>query len=261
MDQNRRVEVFNKLIRDQYNYRSAKVSSQSRLKLQLSNPPFPLIYPRISFKVIYINFYILTMSEETKADAPMETKSTTTTSTTVTKKGGSKTMIIVIIALVLLCCCASIIGGAIYFYQRARSLAPADVLNSITNNTTSILNPTNGGTISDNQGNSISVSLPSGFPTDVPIVAGSTVTYGVKNSDGSFAVNVTSTGKTTQQVVDAYKLGLTSNGWTIQSEGSIFGYVLTADKDTREVNLVVLGTTDSNGKDVQSTTISVGPKQ
>ncbi|MFS8131449.1 MAG: hypothetical protein ACMG57_05755 [Candidatus Dojkabacteria bacterium] len=203
------------------------------------------------------------MAEETKMEdkTPEATKQETTTTTTTTKKSGSsKTMIIVIIVIVLLCCCVSIIGGAIYFYQRAQTSTAVDILNNLGGSTPpGFLNtaPNTGSTGSDTS--SLSATLPSGFPSDVPIYPSAKVLFGVKNDTDSYSASLTSTASA-GAVTDFYKSEVVKQGWTIKSEGNIFGYVITAEKDTRELNVVIIDIKDDNGNPVQSITLSVTPK-
>jgi len=208
------------------------------------------------------------MAEETKmeADAPKtpveETKTETkteTTHTTPAKKGGNKAILIIVVIL-LLCCCCSIIAGAIYFYQRSRTGTAVDILNNLGGTPPGFFNPVpNTGSTGSTDSTDYSATLPSGFPSDVPIYPSAKILFGVKNDTDSYSASLTSTASA-GAVTDFYKSEVVKKGWTIKSEGNIFGYVITAEKDSRELNVVIIDIKDDNGNPVQSITLSIAPK-
>lgn len=60
-----------------------------------------------------------------------------------------------------------------------------------------------------------------------------------------------------QAVIDFYKQEIEREGWTIESEGTFLGYVITAKKDSRTLGVVVIQLDEANGQAVQSVTLSV----
>lgn len=189
-----------------------------------------------------------------EADAPKTPVAETKTSTTTVKKSDSKKMIIVIVVLLLLCCCCSIIVGAIYLYKRGAQndgYYTPGFFNSV---------PDTGSTGNTGSTDDLySTTLPSGFPSDVPIYPGARIVFGVKNDTDSYSASLSSTAAA-GAVQDYYKNEIVKKGWTIENEGNIFGYVITASKGDRELNVVVLEVKDTDGKPVQSITLAVQPK-
>jgi len=206
------------------------------------------------------------MAEETKmeAEAPKtpvaETKTTTTQSTTVAKKGNSK-MIIIIVVILLLCCCCSIIAGGYFYFRGASNVCcglPANILNQV-GTPPGFFNPVPNPGSTGSTNDLPSATLPSGFPSDVPIYPGAKILFGVKNDTDSYSASLTSSAAS-GDVTAFCKSEIVKKGWTIETEGNIFGYVISAKKDTRELNVVVLDIKDDNGNPVQSITLSVTPK-
>ncbi len=83
----------------------------------------------------------------------------------------------------------------------------------------------------------LSADLPSDFPKDVEILAGSKVTV---SSSTQTEINVMfTTDKSAEEVKEFYKSSVGKNGWDIVSEQSMFGYSLTATKDSRELTVLI----------------------
>jgi len=175
-------------------------------------------------------------------------------------KGGNPLIVIIVIIVVLVVCC-SILGGVAYFISKNAANGAINYLNNISdqfkndinnnlqNSNSSNSNSNNSSTGTSSTGSNLgsgnfgSGQLPSGFPSDVPVYPGSTVAFGgATHSNGKDSYSVTfSTTAGTNDIISYYKGQLQSNGWNITSEQSYFGSSVTADKDSREVTVVVLG--------------------
>ena len=97
-------------------------------------------------------------------------------------------------------------------------------------------------------------TLPEGFPKDVPVYPGVTITMGMANSDEQSYSVTAETKDALQNVADKYKKDLVANGWAEQSSFS-----QTADSPmamlsyTKDGRVVVISIQAENGK----TTISI----
>jgi hypothetical protein len=106
-----------------------------------------------------------------------------------------------------------------------------------------------------------SVSLPSGFPSDVPIYKPSDVIVATSN-DGKYSVSLLTSDSETK-VSDYYTKQLASNGWVAPQGGGDIRYeggmISNLEKDGNVLGLIIAANTKSNdGK--TSITITVGPK-
>lgn len=216
------------------------------------------------------------MAEETKveAEAP-KTPVQETKTTTVAKKGGMGKPVIIIAVILLLCCCCSVIIGAIFLYQRNTGLGipglnlpgmnnlgtgmtPPGFFNPVPNGTGST---GNGSTNDDDYLSTLpSGTIPTGFPTDVPIFTGSKVVYGVKDNN-EFVVSLAAKASAAE-VTAFYKSELAKKGWTITSEQTFLGNLLTAEKGSNELSVIVYDATDAGINQLASSiTLSVNPKK
>jgi hypothetical protein len=106
-----------------------------------------------------------------------------------------------------------------------------------------------------------SVSIPSGFPSDVPIYKPSDVILATSN-DGKYSVSLLTTDSETK-VSDYYTKQLASNGWVAPQGGGDIRYeggmISNLEKDGNVLGLIIATNAKSNdGK--TSVTITVGPK-
>jgi hypothetical protein len=106
-----------------------------------------------------------------------------------------------------------------------------------------------------------SVSLPSGFPSDVPIYKPSDVIVATSN-DGKYSVSLLTSDSETK-VSEYYTKQLASNGWVAPQGGGDIRYeggmISNLEKDGNVLGLIIAANTKSNdGK--TSITITVGPK-
>lgn len=83
----------------------------------------------------------------------------------------------------------------------------------------------------------LSADLPSDFPNDVEILSGAQVT--VSSSTQTEIYVMFTTDKSAEEVKAFYKSSVAQKGWEIVSEQSIFGYSLSATKDSRELNVLI----------------------
>lgn len=108
---------------------------------------------------------------------------------------------------------------------------------------------TNQGTVTGSTGGS--VSLPSGFPSDVYVIGGVIKTAMTNTSPQGYTLSIETT-KTPAQAKDLYEADLKAQGWTItftMATGS--GSTLAAEKGSRTVSVI---TSESDGK----TTVILG---
>ena len=106
-----------------------------------------------------------------------------------------------------------------------------------------------------------SISIPSGFPSDVPIYKPSDVILATSN-DGKYSVSLLTSDSETK-VSDYYTKQLASNGWVAPQGGGDIRYeggmISNLEKDGNALGLIIAANAKSNdGK--TSITITVGPK-
>ncbi len=90
-----------------------------------------------------------------------------------------------------------------------------------------------------------SVSLPSGFPSDIYVVDGTIKVAYANTSDKGYTVSI-ETSKTPSEVQSTYNEKLTSSGWSIISTANYQGATsLQAQKDNRTISV---GASSSDGK-------------
>lgn len=208
------------------------------------------------------------MSEEVKTSDPITTdvkpETTATTTTKVEeKKSGSAMPKIIIILVVLLCLCVVCAGAAWVVFTQVLNRA-SDTLNSSFTNTvlnsmynTSNDSNTEGDTYtfnsSDGTGSfSVGTSLPSNFPSDIPIYSGATASFSASdvNDQGKETSSVTFALKANlNDVVAFYKTKMETAGYELKSEVNIFGNILEYENSQREVLISVLGSTEA-GEDM-----------
>ncbi len=220
------------------------------------------------------------MAEDKPVEAKEMHKETTTTTTTSSNmpaepKSGNNMVKIIIIIVVILCLCSLCSVGAYLAATRFLVNNAGNITNDIINqglrdaanqqsgNSTTGNSTTNGLSGSDASGSfSFGGELPTGFPTDVPIYPNSKVGFtssSKSSNNGKDEYTATFTvGAKVADVVNFYKTKLPANGWTITAEQNFFGSSITADKDTRQATVVVLGD-DSSSSDL-TYTLSVTQK-
>lgn len=97
-------------------------------------------------------------------------------------------------------------------------------------------------------------SLPSDFPSDIPIYPGSDVAYSGTNTsqDGGGAGVMLTTADEASKIIAYYKKELASAGWTVEDTQNVAGTTaMTAAKGNRNLYLGVTGSDDG-------TTITIG---
>lgn len=190
------------------------------------------------------------------------------------KKSGSALPKILIIIVVVICACVvcsvaafvaltSIAGSSINLLNQSIT---SELLNSaggaISNGAlNSVTNQDGGFTFSGgDQDSSFSVggTLPTGFPSDIPVYQGAEVSFSSSNtnSSGKQEVSATFSAKAKpSELVSFYKSELTSNGYDFMGEVSFFGQVLTFENTAREVTISAFG--DETGQETLLTIVSV----
>ena len=210
------------------------------------------------------------MAEESKPVETMSEPKTEVMASTATpvaqKKSGSALPKVIIILVVVLCLCGLCAGAAWFAFARFAGAATDSLNSAVTNslinaayNASGTTGSSNSTGTSNSSGSSANftygTSLPSTFPTDVPIYSGATASFSSSdvNSDGKAETSVTFALKgTSADVVNFYKAQMGSNGYSLSSEVNFFGNVMTFDNAQREVIVSVIGSSDANSDVVLS---------
>lgn len=102
------------------------------------------------------------------------------------------------------------------------------------------------------------VSLPSGFPSDVPITDGTITSATTITQDEAYSVTIEST-KSVSEVKTEYESKLPQNGWIINAS-TTFGdnLVLNATKDNRTLGVSII---DNEGKTLVTLTVAKSEPQ
>lgn len=172
------------------------------------------------------------MATKAKSTAVKTTKSTT--SSTPAGKKSNKTLYIVLgVGAGLLCLCVLCVVGIILIGQQAGNNYTS-FLDDFTEQLDAEIKSNLGG---DDISSTIS-GLPENFPTDVPIMPGSEVTYNYAEEEtGYISVSLSAAeAESADEVTSYYKTNLPNDDWVLD-ETFDFGNTIFADKGTRSLTV------------------------
>jgi len=196
------------------------------------------------------------MSEEVKpvvAPTP-EVKPVEVTPAVEVKKSSSALPKIIIILVVVLCLCVVCAGAAWVVFTQVLNRASTTINDSLVDTirdytldtgSSDINSETYNFNSTDGSGSfSVGTSLPSNFPSDVPIYSGATASFSATdvNSDGKETSSVTFALKAkVSDVIGFYKSKMGSAGYELKSEVNFFGSVLEYENSKRQVLISTIG--------------------
>ncbi len=196
------------------------------------------------------------MADETKTMEQSENKpapADMSTNSNMPKKKGNKALIIIIVVVLLLCLCLGLAGAGVYYFTNRSA---NDILNQLQDSVSNAQqdqnssgdNMTNDNNSTSDNNVSFGTNLPDGFPSDVPVYTGASVS-GSSVSNGEIDVVLSANAKSSD-IYQFYKSELATNGWTITTDSNYLStYSIQAQKDSKTLTVGI-----SDGVDNGNTT-------
>ncbi len=170
------------------------------------------------------------------------------------KNSSSKKLIIIILAIlgVFLCICITCIVSFKFLFNKAKDnakdLEDSIVNESMKNNTENAIE----NAIKEKGGEDVDVEigdLTKDFPEDVPVYPKSKIENSF-TSDGDYSATLTVEDATIDDVASFYKKELSKKGWELSEANDYFGFLVSANKGSRQVVVTIVDDEGSIGYSV-----------
>ncbi|MEI6886602.1 MAG: hypothetical protein WCK31_00010 [bacterium] len=178
------------------------------------------------------------------------------------KKKSNALLIVVIVIVVLLVLCGLCVGGTFlatkYVADNAEK-AGKDLGNKVSNEIGNQINSKISDTVNSVGSDLINpdgtsdgaivptVSLPDGFPTDIPLIPGYKLTTASKTTvtTGTQYMATLTVAKSSADVIAYYEEQLKAQGWTVNTSNLFFINSIVATKSGKQLTVTVIGGSDS----------------
>jgi len=171
------------------------------------------------------------------------------------KKNNTLVVILVVLGILLLCC-----GGgalAVYLVTKRAVDTVTDTLANPTSVSDLINNVVDDALNTDNSSGAFG-KLVADWPSDVPLMSKDEILYSGSQTqeDGSKLYSVSyNVSKTVAEVTSYYKSEMPNNGWTLDSESTLFGATLSYKKGNNEA--VIYSLEGDGGKTLVTLSVTV----